>query len=258
MNYQTIIDSYINWIRDNTFVNIIKEGDIYEITSPFLDRHNDQLQVYFLKQPDNSIKITDDGFVIQDLIMAGADINTPKRLQVFRSVLNGFGVKVDDKQHLYTEANISNIGQKKHSFIQAMLSISDMYTFAQETVYSFFKEDVELYFKKNEIFYTKDIKITGKSGFDHNIDFIISASRSLPERLVKAINYPRKDPITAAIFSFNDIAAIRDQKSKNYVFYNDTLGEDVSADAIAALQNYNVVSVPWSKVDSYKQEFLSN
>ncbi|MCX6726193.1 MAG: DUF1829 domain-containing protein, partial [Candidatus Shapirobacteria bacterium] len=93
---------------------------------------------------------------------------------------------------------------------------------------------------------------------DHNIDFIVSASQSLPERLIKAINYPRRDPISSAIFSFNDIAAIREQRTKNYVFYNDTLGEEVSTEALIALQSYNVTGVPWSKVDTYKPEFLSN
>ena len=41
MDCQSIIDSYIQWIRDNTVIKSIKEGQSCEITTPFLDRHND-------------------------------------------------------------------------------------------------------------------------------------------------------------------------------------------------------------------------
>ncbi len=201
--------------------------------------------------------MSDDGYILQDLIMSGVDLNTPKRQMVFHSVLNGFGAKVDDKHRVYVEANASNIGQKKHSFIQAMLAINDMYTLSQESVYSFFKEDVEQYFKLKEIYYTKDIKITGKTGFDHNIDFLISATKIKPERLIKTINNPKRDPIMAALFSFSDIEAVREQKPRNYVIYND-VEKEVSSDVTSALQNWGVLGIPWSKKEDYLREFVVN
>ena len=186
-----IIDEYISWIRDNTVVKTIEEGQSCLVSSPFLDRHNDHLNIYIVKI-GNNFRITDDGYTINDLKMSGLEINTPKREKIFRTVLNGFGVKTDQNNALYVEASLNNIGQKKHHLLQAILAVNDMYTLSQEMVYSLFKEDVELYLKSNEIYFSKDIKITGKTGFDHNIDFLITASKTKPERLIKTVNNPKR------------------------------------------------------------------
>jgi len=182
------------------------------------------------------------------------EINTPKREKIFKIVLNGFGVQLGDNNELYVEANLNNIGQKKHYLLQAILTVNDMYVLSQENVYSFFKEDVEMYFHSNEMFYNKDIKITGKTGFDHNIDFIIAPSKTKPERLIKTINTPQKDPVMAAIFAFNDIAAVREHKMDSYVIYND-LDKPAPTEALLALSNYGVRNIPWSKKERCKEEF---
>jgi len=253
MNCQKIIENYIKWIKDNTSIKSIKDGNSCEITVPFLDRHNDHLQIYVLKE-GNKYKLTDDGYTIADLKMSGMEINTPKKEKIFKTVLNGFGVKHGDNDELYIEANLNNIGQKKHYLLQAILAVNDMYVLSQENIHSLFKEDVEMYFHSNEIFYNRDIKITGKTGFDHNIDFIIAASKSRPERLIKAINIPKKDPAMAAIFAFNDIVAVREQKMDNYVIYND-LDSPVSNEVSLALANYGIRNIPWSQKERCKKEF---
>ena len=255
MDCQKIIENYIKWIKDNTSIKSIKDGRSCEITTPFMDRHNDHLQIYVLKQ-GSKYKLTDDGYTIADLKMSGTEINTPKREKIFKTVLNGFGVKLGegDNNELYIEANLSNIGQKKHYLLQAILTVNDMYVLSQENVYSFFKEDVEMYFHSNEIFFNKDIKITGKTGFDHNIDFIIAASKTKPERLIKTINTPQKDPVMAAIFAFNDIIAVREQKMDNYVIYNDS-DKIVSTETLLALSNYGIRNIPWSEKERCNKEF---
>ena len=256
MDCQRIIEDYIKWIRDNTIIKSIQNGAICEISTPFLDRHNDHLQIYVKKQDEKYI-LTDDGYTIADLGMSGMEINTPKREQIFRTILNGFGVEWGINNELYIEANLSNIGQKKHYLLQAIISVNDMYTLSQETVYSLFKEDVERYFKSNDIFFSRDIKITGKTGFDHNIDFLISASRTKPERLIKTINTPRRNPIMAAIFAFSDITLIREQPTDNYVIYND-IDKQVSPDVLSALTNYGVKNIPWSQKEICKKELVMN
>ncbi len=255
MDPNLIIDSYLRWIKDNTEIKSIKTDEVCEITTPFLDRHNDHLQMYVIKQSNGSFLLTDDGFIMQDLVMSGLDINTPKRMQLFQSVLNGFGVKKDEKDHISIEANIHNIGQKKHAFVQAVLAINDMYALSQENVSSFFKEDVEQYFKMQDIIYTKDIKIPGKSGFDHSLDFLIAATRTKPERLIRTINNPKRDTIMATIFAFSDIQAIRERETKNFVVYND-VERSVHPDVLAALNNYSVIGMPWSKKSTFKSEFM--
>lgn len=255
-NFQSIIDSYIDWIRDNSSIKIIADDNICEITTPFLDRHNDHLQIY-VKKNQNTFFLTDDGYTLNDLKLSGVELDTPKRDKIFKTMLNGYGVKDGEKNELYAEAVLANIGQKKHNLLQAILSVNDIYTLSTENILSLFKEDVERYFLANEIFYSKDIKITGKSGFDHNIDFIISATRSKPERLIRAINNPKKDTVLSAIMAFNDIQAIREQKTNNIIIYNDMVNPPIP-EVINALKSYQIIDLAWSKREEYMSEFLPN
>ena len=256
MDCQLVINDYLKWIKDNTIAKTIEEGKICSISTPFLDRHNDHLDIYLIKN-EGAIKLTDNGYTLADLKMSGLEINTPKRESILKTALHGFGIKIDLNDELYVEANMQNVGQKKHYLLQAILAINDMFNLSQETIYSLFKEDVELYFRSNDIFFSKDIKLTGKSGFDHNIDFLIPASKIKPERLIKTINTPKKDSILFTIMAFTDIIQTRDTKTANYVVYND-IEKEVSKDVISALDNYNITHIPWTKKEKCLTDFSLN
>ena len=77
-----------------------------------------------------------------------------------------------------------------------------MFNLSQETVTSLFKEDVELYLLSNDIYFSKDIKLTGKSGFDHNIDFLIPRSKNKPAYAHSFIVFNPGIKITIAPISF--------------------------------------------------------
>ena len=256
MDCQQVINDYLKWIKDNTIIKTIEEGKLCSISTPFLDRHNDHLDIYLMRNNGN-FKITDNGYTIADLRMSGFEINTPKRESILKTVLNGFGVKINGNDELYVEANSSNLGQKKHYLLQAILSVNDMFNLAQETIYSLFKEDVELFFRSNGIVFSKDLKLTGKSGFDHNIDFLIPETKNRPERLIKTVNTPKKDSILSSIMAFADINQTRETATKNYVIYND-IEKEVSKDIISALDNYGVGNIPWSKKELSLVEFTLN
>lgn len=251
---QDVIEKYIGWIKDNTFVQEIERGGPLSVSTPFLDRHNDHVEIYVVKQ-GNNFKLTDDGFTLGDLEMSGMDVrSTNKREKIFRTVLNGFGVKIGDDNDLFVNANMNNLGQKKHYLIQAILAVNDMFCLSQETVYSLFKEDVELYFRQHDLIFSKDIKLSGKTGFDHNIDFLFSGSPAKPERLVKTINTPKKDQVMSALFAFNDIKEMREESTKNYVIYNDSEMR-VAPDIISALDNYKIEHIAWSEKERCLTEF---
>lgn len=254
---EKIVSDYLKWIKDNTIVKSISEGKVCGIITPFLDRNNDHLEIYITKS-DSGYILTDDGFTLADLKMSGVNLNSPKREKIFETILKGFGVKFGERDDLYVEANSSNLPQKKHYLLQAILAVNDMYTLAQENVASLFKEDVELYFKSNEIFFNRDVKLAGKTGFDHNIDFMIPSSKTRPERLIRTVNHPKRDSVMAAIFSFSDIAEIRSDKTRNYVIYNDLLDVSISKDTLSALNNYSIIGIPWSKKEICKNEFSLN
>ncbi len=71
-----LMDQYWTWLRDKTKLREVS-GHI-EITTPYLDRHNDRLQIYAAKS-DGHFALTDDGYIIQDLQSSGCELKTKKR-----------------------------------------------------------------------------------------------------------------------------------------------------------------------------------
>jgi len=83
-----LLDSYAIWLKEKTDLRAIDK--YVEITTPFLDRHNDHIQLY-VKKENGLFILSDDGYTINDLIISGCDIDTEKRKQLLTQTLNGFG-----------------------------------------------------------------------------------------------------------------------------------------------------------------------
>lgn len=249
---QRIIDEYLSWLKHGLSTESL-EGSC-ELTTPFLDRHNDHLQVYVERVGDKLI-LSDDGYVLSDLGASGLEFNTPKRRLVLEATLNGLGVKQDERR-IYTEASLKNVGQRLHSLIQALLAVDDMFMMAQPRVASIFWEDVRAFLDANEVRYSPRVKLAGKTGFDHSIDFLIPASKKSPERVVQAINAPSKNTIGAYLFSLTDTRDARGGESKALAFLNDT-ARDVGGEIIEALDAYSVTPALWSKRELYLPELAA-
>lgn len=243
---QELIESYIEWLRKGLSVEGFESA--CELTTPFLDRHNDHLQIYALRR-NGTILLSDDGYILSDLRTSGLDVNTPKRKAVLETVLRGFGVRVEGKQ-LVVEASQRNLGQRIHSLIQAMLAVNDMFVMAQSRVNSFFWEDVRAYLDEHDVRYNARVKLTGHTGFDHAIDFLIPHSKTRPERIVQAINAPNRNTISAYLFSLSDTREARGQESEAYAFLNDREHE-IGGDVLEALEAYDVKPAFWSHREEY-------
>lgn len=157
---EDLIDSYVNWLRHEIGAKSI-DGFV-EITTPFLDRHNDRLQIYVAGDDDKLI-LTDDGYIISDLRSSGFELTTPKRKQIVGSILSGLGARLDDDR-IIIDANKANFAEKKHGMIQAMLAINDLYVMSRPMVESFFTEDVEAYLKEHGIRFTLRSSSSGRAG----------------------------------------------------------------------------------------------
>lgn len=249
---QGLIDSYVEWLRKGLSVEHLEKA--CELTTPFLDRHNDHLQIYALRQ-NGAILLSDDGYILSDLRTSGLDINTPKRKAVLETVLRGFGVRVDGKQ-LVVEASQKNLGQRIHSLIQAMLAVNDMFVMAQPRIASFFWEDVKAFFDDHDIRYNARVKLTGHTGFDHAIDFLIPHSKTRPERIVQAINAPSRHTISSYLFSLSDTREARGQESEAYAFLNNQ-EQQIGGDVLEALEAYEVKPIFWSHREQYAQALAS-
>jgi len=246
-----LVESYLDWLKSGLTVEEV--NGYCELTTPFLDRHNDHLQIYASKK-DDKILLTDDGYILSDLRTSGLDITTPKRKAVLDSMLNGFGVR-ENQNALTVEASPKSLGQRVHSLLQAMLAINDMFVLSQPRVAAFFWEDVKEFFEQNDVRFSPRVKLTGKSGFDHNIDFLIPKSRTQPERLVQAINAPSRSTIAGYLWVLSDSRDARGQESRAYAFLNDD-EHHVGPDVIDALNAYNVTPALWSKRQTYLPQLV--
>ncbi len=245
---QKMIDDYVAWLRRG--LSIEEVGGVCELTTPFLDRHNDHLQVYAIRR-NGSVTLSDDGFVLSDLRTSGLDVDTPKRKAVLESILNGLGVRAENQQ-LVVEASPANLGQRLHSLVQAMLAVNDMFVMAQPRVAGFFFEDVRSFLDSHNVRYTPRVKLAGKSGYDHGIDFLIPKSQKRPERILQAIAAPKKDNIFAYLWMLSDTRAARRDgtEPEAYAFLNDQ-EQPVGGDVTEALAAYRVIPALWSRRGDY-------
>jgi hypothetical protein len=248
---QQLIDGYINWLKQGF---ILGEGrDHCEITTPFLDRHNDAIQIY-VDEKNGAFVLSDDGYTISDLRSTGFEFTTPKRKALLTSILNGFGVKYEDNE-LLTTATRSDFAQKKHNLVQAILAINDLFALSEPHILSFFKEDVRNFLEQHEIQKFQDFKLTGKSGFDHKFDFALPKTRSKPERVLEAVNLLSKDQAISLAWAVSDVKAVREEPLDVLVFINDIVNP-AAPDNVTALQAYDIKTLFWSNRDQ-TLEFLN-
>ncbi len=247
-----LINEYSNWLKDKT---ALKEmANFVEITTPYLDRHNDYFQIY-IKKDNGSYILSDGGYVIEDLKQSGCDIETPKRKNLLQMTLNGFGVQLNENE-ISIYAYPENFPLKKHNLIQAMLAVNDLFYLSVSFTKSLFLEDVAQWLDLSDIRYTPSVKFTGKSGFDHYFDFVIPHSKKKPERTLKAINKPNRDTAEALAFSWIDTREVRITNSKAYAFLNDS--DTIPQPSILdALKNYDVTPILWSKKEEIKEELTA-
>lgn len=244
-----LVNGYFLWLKDKTQIKQI-EQDWVEITTPHLDRHNDCLQIYARKD-GNGFVLTDDGYIINDLISSGCPLDSPKRQELLKTTLAGFGVQLN-QERLIVHATPENFSSKKHNIIQAMLAVNDLFYLASPYVASLFVEDVTTWMELSNIRYTPNIKFTGKSGYDHMFDFVIPKSRQQPERIVQAIANPKKDSAGDLVFKWLDTKETRKSDSRLFAFLNDS-NTVISQSVIDALKNYNLEPIPWSQREEAKE-----
>ena len=247
---QGLIDKYYGWLKDKTVLKDIR--DWVEITTPYLDRHNDYLQIY-TKKTDGHYLLTDDGYIISDLELSGCKLDTPKRKELLNVTLNGFGVKKTDSDHLVVTATDDNFARRKHDLLQAMLAVNDLFYLASPHIKNLFIEDATRWFDENNILYTPKVKFSGISGFDYVFDFAIPKSGRLqkPERIIKAMANPSVDSAKSLILGWLETQPVRPADSEAMALLNDN--ERVSDTVVEALNNHKITPLYWTKRDDYKE-----
>ena len=156
---------------------------------------------------------------------------------------------------MFTNASVENFPLRKHSLIQAMLAVNDLFFTNTTNVEKIFLEDVKDWLDKNKVRYLPNIKVTGKTGFDQIFDFVIPKSEKYPERFLQLINSPRKDNIQNTVFKWEDIKSMRDN-ANFYVILNDK-NASLNNSVITALHNYDLYPVKWTERDKFIEQFAA-
>ena len=245
--------SYIDWLNTKISYKDIQSGTI-EITTPFLDRHNDRLQIYAVPEKNGELRLTDDGYILSDLQLSGFDLSSSKkRQQIFNTILNGYGVTINKgTSALEITTDINDFPRKKHMLLQAMMAINDMFMTTKSTVSSLFAEDVGDFLESNDIRYNENVFLAGKSGYNHNFNYLIPHYKSAPERVIHTMNIPSKGNLSNIIFSWGDTKDLRNKRSYDsmlYIFINDQ-EKTVDSNMIKAFKNENINPVLWSNRQS--------
>lgn len=249
---EELLDKYNAWLKTST--NLREIDDWVEITTPYIDRHNDQLQIY-ARRENGHILLTDDGYTIQDLENSGCGIRTPKRQELLRMTLNGFGVKVNDDK-LQVTATVDNFPLRKHSLVQAMLAVNDLFYLAEPMVKSLFYEDVVKWLDEADVRYTPKVKFTGTSGYDHLFEFVIPKSRRAPERILCPMNRPSRREAERFIHAWSDTREVRSPQSEAFAILNDQ-EQSVPAEVPEALQAYRITPVYWNRRDKVRERLVA-
>ena len=243
MDIQKMIDDYTAWLRKE--ITTADFGEYIELTTPYLDRFNDYLQIYAKQDPNGTITLTDDGYIIGSLISSGMTFRSnSNNYKMLNKIAAKFDVNLIGEEIVVT-ATAHTFPQKKHMMIQAMLAIDDLFDVSSDTVKNLFIEYIETYLNANEIYYSKDFSLLGKSGTVYTYDFHIQRTKEKPERFCRGFNKLNISKRDLTLFNWMDTQEKRGDLSELIVIYNDE--NSVSDDVLTGFYNYGIKTLPFSQ-----------
>lgn len=241
------VSEYFNWLKNATIVKDM--GEWIEESTPFLDRHNDSIQLYVKLLDSGEILISDDGATLRDLDFFPPRVKK-QRNDIITMYLKMYGVERRGEE-LIVSANVENIYQKKHFFIQCIMALNDV--MLPRDVKAIDREEytktVKNFFEEKKISYVSNIGITGRSGISHSVDFIIPRKNGSPEKIISAINKPDIQHAKISTFNLIDIREGREDICEQIVLLNDT-NKEIKQSTIDIFSKYDILPIKWSERNS--------
>ena len=219
------IAEYYQWIKKNLSARCLQNGWT-EIGTPFMDRHNDGLVIYAKRDGDN-ITLSDDGYIINDLLADGISLRGNKRAAFLSRLLASYGVE-NQSYEMIMRTTTKNYAADMHMFIQAMLAVNDMFMLNDTTVKTIFLDDVSNFFDQQGLIYTPNFLAKGSTGLEFNFNFQIAGRTS--EILINSFNSINRGNLATFLFDWLDIREERQKKARKKVtglaIINDEKGVD--------------------------------
>ena len=229
MDSKEIKDSYIEFIKENTHVNLL-EGDSQEVITPFVNTYGDGIS-FTIKYDGNCYILTDDGFTLWDLQLNGIDLTKKnKRHHLLKSILNYNGLELIGEE-IIKKTKKNNLGQAIHDMTQVLLNVYDLSLLHPQTVPSHFLDDVRSYFDGNTAYNVfPDLSIAGKSRLEHKFNFLMMSKGSY--KLVQVHNKITKEKLHFILASWLDTT---ENRIKSYG-RNESLSIIISSDGYKELK----------------------
>lgn len=240
---ESLIDQYMKWLRSRVEIKEVEGTGFIEITTPFLDRDNDRIQLYVKTVEDKKIRLSDGGDTLSELELIGVDTQRGKRQQLIRTILLQNGVGLEGTE-IYVITTYEHFPVAKNNLIRAILAINDLYFLAPKTAATAFKDDVEAFLEENEIRYSTGFGLIGRSGLYQPFHFLIQSKKA--DIVLHAIGKPTRQWISLVMMAWDDVSALRGAGTIAFGILNDT-GISVEESLIFALKNYSIQPFLWSK-----------
>jgi len=243
----TFKENYMKWLNENIEEARISDN-IFRTTLPFLDRNNDMVDIYAIRQPDGLYRLTDDGATLNDLALGYINVKKEPNSNILRSAVMSYAVSISDKQELFIMSSLEDMPLKKHLLAQCMVHVSDMFEFNARGAKGAFTDDVRLYLDENKIRYSADMSVTGRSRLYTHYDFVIPKSANSCERFIIAKNSLSVNTSKNIIFSWIDTRDSRKEDAALYTFVRgaENISKKGQSDALSALREYDITPVLWT------------
>ncbi|HLS08003.1 DUF1828 domain-containing protein [Lentibacillus sp.] len=247
---------YLEWTQQR--IRLEESNEFVEIITPFVDMHHDYISLFFINESEK-YKLTDDGYVIDELESLGVDVGTSqKRNQFFKSTLNVFGINFDKAtSELYVEFNnLSEYPEAQQRLIQCVMRVSDMMLTSRNRIISFFTEDIANFFLDKDVFFNESPSFIGRSGRNQTFEFALPKSKKVKPKLIKAVNNPTPDAFRDPLLAFIDVQQTK--SDHGFIVLANDVNAELSSQFVEPLKNYNINVLPWSDRENWVNDLKSH
>jgi len=248
-----LVQTYPQWLSKQ--ITVRQVGEYEEITTPFLDRHNDWIQIYVKEIDKKHYLLTDGGNTLQDLAACGVSLDSERRKNILTTTIAGFCVELQNNDELTIAATESNFAQKKHNLIQAILAVNEMVNLSTTNTVQMFAEDLKNWMKAKKVRFNENMEVTGRSGLSHQFDIVIppSLDGTYPERFIQPYNSLSYQQIRALAFDWYDIMDERNAQLIVIINSNQKLTKKVREVCDAC----NITAIPFNEIDTISQQIMA-
>lgn len=268
-----LIGRYSDWLRAEMSPRELESGWI-ELTTPFLDRNNDAIQI-FLRMVDDTIVLTDDTLTIQELRTSGCDLASPAVQSLLASIVNGFDVQLRGDA-LFVQATQENYAIKQNDLLQAILAVNDLYYTAVTTRAMVARLTVQATDRSRDVAQTPEQRfhfevgtwlsniranpqpepvLLGQSGKLRRFDFVLPRSR-MPTRVIELMRKLSPTSLGKLAVNMSDVRRATPEQIWAYAFLDDA-NREPPEDLVATLSSIEVRPVLWSHRDTVRDELAA-